>query len=63
MRDEQIGRAELALDADQQVDDLGPGGRIERRGRLVEHDQLAARVIIARAMPTRCCWPMLISAG
>ena len=42
VRDEQIGGAELALQPDQQIDDLGARRRIERRGRLVEHDQLGA---------------------
>src|SRR4051812_43345343 len=40
VRDEQVGRAELLLQTDQEVDDLGARGRVEGRGRLVEHDQL-----------------------
>ena len=40
MRDEEVGGLQLALQPDQQVDDLGARRRIEGRGRLVEHDEV-----------------------
>ena len=39
MRDEQIGEAVLALQVDQQIDHLGLDRDVERRDRLVAHDQ------------------------
>ncbi len=39
MRDEQIGEAEPRLQIAQQVEDLRPDRHVERRYRLVEHDQ------------------------
>ena len=38
--DEQIGEAELVLELLEQVDDAGLDADVERRHRLVEHDQL-----------------------
>ena len=40
VRDEQIGEAVLALQVDQQIDHLGLDRDVERRYRLVAHDQL-----------------------
>ncbi len=40
VRDEKVGGFALGLDALQQIDDLGPRGRIERRGRFVQHHEV-----------------------
>ena len=40
MRDEEIGHAEFLLQAAQQLDDLDTHGHVERRGGLVEHDEV-----------------------
>ena len=50
VRDEQVGQAELALQVDQQVDDLRLDRDVERRDRLVARRSASAR---ARA-PARC---------
>ena len=42
----------LALELLEQVEHLGLHGDVERRGRLVGHQQLGSRAS-ARAMPTR----------
>ena len=42
-RHEEVGDAELFLEVPQEVDDLGLDGDIERRDRLVAHDQLRAK--------------------
>ena len=39
MRDEQIGKSEPILQIAQEVEDLRPDRDVERRYRLVEHDQ------------------------
>ena len=39
MRDEQVGKAEAILQILQQVQDLRPDRHVERRDRLVEHDE------------------------
>ena len=41
--DEEVGGLQLLLQADQQVDDLRPRRRVQRRGGLVQHDQLGVR--------------------
>ena len=38
VRDEQIGEVELLLQLDQEIEDLGLDRDVERRDRLVEHD-------------------------
>src|SRR5712691_5423353 len=43
VRDEEICGLKLALQTYQEIDDLGSRGRVERRGRLVEDDQLRPR--------------------
>ena len=40
VRDEEVRQAEAALQLLEQVDDLRPDRHVERRHRLVEHDQL-----------------------
>src|SRR5262245_11016314 len=39
MRNEEIGGAARLLNLEQEVDDFGARGRVERRGRLVKHHQ------------------------
>ena len=43
MRDEQVREAELVLEVFEQVDDAGLDRHVERRDRLVEHEQRRAR--------------------
>jgi hypothetical protein len=40
VRDEQVGEVEVLLEVLEEVDDLGLDGHVERRDRLVEHDQV-----------------------
>src|ERR1700727_2186039 len=40
VRDEEVGGVALRLDAFQEIDDLGPRGRIERGGWLVQHHEV-----------------------
>ena len=40
VRDEEVGEARLVLQLAQQLDDLGLHRQVERRGRLVEEDEL-----------------------
>jgi hypothetical protein len=42
VRDEQVGQAELVLQVVEQVDHAGLDRDVERRDRLVEHQQLRA---------------------
>ena len=43
VRDEDVGEAERTAELDQEIDDLGLDRHVERRSRLVEHDQLRLR--------------------
>ena len=61
--DEQVGQPELVLQVLEQVDHAGLDRHVQRRHRLVEHEQLRARSASARAMPMRWRWPPENSCG
>ena len=54
--DDNLGNAGFSQLADD-ADDLSRDFRVERRGRLIEQQNLRLVFISARAMATRCCWP------
>ena len=62
--DEDVGqRRARSWSVVEQVDDLRLDRDVERRDRLVEHDQRAGRAASARAMPIRWRWPPENSCG
>ncbi len=57
VRDEQIGEAELALQAAHQVQHLRLHRHVERGGRLVADEKRRLACASARAIEMRCRWP------